>query len=308
MPIRIQDNTKYHPLTIKDMLFRNGNFATTSFMPDEIVTEINSEWIYYLCQYSQYMGNDSDLLSTYIFQNYSERHLLDKFSDWFEGWDESNDYSIYEQMVIDAIHRTLIANIEKYNKLYYTMTAEFNPLWNVDGTEVIERTLDQTGTDANAKTGNDTNVRTGNETDEKSGSEANTRTGSESDVKSGSETRTTSRTTFDSATFYDAEKETTSPSLLTNTHNYTNVADTTSFTNRKDTHTYNTVQDKMTYLSTNTETRNLHDNERIIHTRQGNIGVVSSVKLLQEFAELANLNFIEIVAADIVNSITFMCY
>ena len=143
MPVRIQDNTKYHPLTIKDMLFRNGNFATTSFMPDEIVTEINNEWIYYLCQASQYMGNDSDLLSTYIFQNYSERHLLDKYADWFEGWNESTDYPIYEQMIIDTIHRTLIANIEKYNKLYYTMTAEFNPLWNVDGTEVIERTLDQ---------------------------------------------------------------------------------------------------------------------------------------------------------------------
>ena len=64
----------------------------------------------------------------------------------------------------------------------------------------------------------------------------------------------------------------------------------------------------MTYLSTNTETRNLTDTERIIHTRQGNIGVVSSVRLLQEFAELANLNFLEIVGVDIINSITFMCY
>lgn len=308
MPLRVQNNTNHHPITIKDMFFRDGVITTTSLMPDNIVEEINSEWIYYLCQSSEYLSVNSDLLSTYIFQNFSDRHLLDKFADMFEGWNESTDYPIYELMIVDTVHRTLIANIEKYNKLYYTMTAEFNPLWNVDGTEVTERVLEQTGTDANAKTGNDTNVRTGNETDEKSGTEQNARTGSESDVKSGSETRTTARTTFDSNTFYDAEKETTQPTLLTNTHNYTNLTDTQSFTNRKDTHTFNSVQDKMTYLSTNTETRNLKDTEKIIHTRQGNIGVVSSVRLLQEFAELASLNFLEIVGTDVINSITFMCY
>ena len=199
--------------------------------------------------------------------------------------------------------------MEKYRKMFEAQFLKFHPEWNVDGVETTTRTLDQTGTDTNKKTGDDTATRTGNETNEKSGTETSTRTGNETDAKAGTDTKTTSKTTFDSATFYDAEKVVDTPTNRTDTHTYNSVADATSFNNRKDTRTYNQVKDKTDYNSTDTETRNLHDKEVTIYERHGNIGVVSTVKLLQEYVELAEqLNFTATVARDIVNAITYMVY
>jgi len=64
----------------------------------------------------------------------------------------------------------------------------------------------------------------------------------------------------------------------------------------------------MTYASTDTETRNLTDKEVTKNIKHGNIGVVSTVKLLQEYVELSDLNILDIIAKDVVNSFTYMTY
>ena len=108
---------------------------------------------------------------------------------------------------------------------------------------------------------------------------------------------------------FTKEKVIDEPTNKDETLTYNNVKDETEFTDRIDTHTYNSVKDKTDYNSTDTETRNLHDKEITIYERHGNIGVVSTVKLLQEYVELAEqLNFTATVAADIVNAITYMVY
>lgn len=171
----------------------------------------------------------------------------------------------------------LKSNNYKYSKLYGTIIAEYNPLYNVDAWEQTERNLTQTGTvdisksgyDKNAKSGDDTldymgtedvtrsgnetlakegteaRTRTGNETLDYEGSEALTKSGSEDLSHTGSKETTTQKTTYDSATFYDTEKVTETPPTDTTTYN--SVADTKTFTDRTDTKTYNSVEDKTSF-------------------------------------------------------------
>lgn len=309
MPIRMIDNTKYAPQHIKDIFIRGNNLGVSSLIPEDFNTEIDDNWIYYLMQHSKYMGVDTDILTHYIFEHFASRRFYDRYEDMFYNWNEATDFDLFTELISDTIYSTLKNNAEKYRKIFEAQFLKFHPEWNVDGVETTTRTLDQTGTDTNKKTGDDTATRTGNETDAKTGTETNTKTGNETDAKTGEMTETTAKTTFDSSTFYDTEKVTTTPNQATDTHTYNQVADTLSFTNRTDTHTYNQVKDKTDYNSTDTETRNLHDREVTIYERHGNIGVVSTVRLLQEYIELAEqVNFTATVASDIVNAITYMVY
>ena len=309
MPLKRINNTEYPPIKIKDLIVRGDSSGILSIIPEAINQQINDQWIYYLMQTDTYMLKQTDMLTAYIFQNFKERVLLDRYSDMFTDWKESEDFETYAGLLEETIKTTLIGNKEKYRKIFEAQFLKFHPEWNVDGEEITERTLNQTGNVTDAKTGNDSTTRTGNETDEKTGTESSTRTGSETSTQSGSTTETTAKTSYDSNTFYDAEKVTTEPNQAATTTQYNNIKDEKSFTGRKDTHTYNTVKDKTDYDSTNTNTRNLQDVERTVLIRHGNIGVVSTVKLLQEYIELAEqVNFLDIVARDVVNSISYLTY
>lgn len=309
MPLKTINNTEYPPIKIKDLIARGNNSGILSIIPESINQQINDQWIYYLMQTDTYMLKQTDMLTAYIFQNFKERVILDRYSDMFTDWKESEDFETYAGLLEETVKTTLIGNKEKYRKIFEAQFLKFHPEWNIDGEEITERTLNQTGNVTDAKTGDDSTTRTGNETDEKTGTESNTRSGSETSTQSGSTTETTARTSYDSSTFYDAEKVTTQPNQAATTTQYNDVKDETSFTGRKDTHTYNTVKDKTDYNSTNTNTRNLQDVERTVLIRHGNIGVVSTVKLLQEYIQLAEeVNFLDIVARDVVNSISYLTY
>lgn len=309
MPLRTINNTNYAPQHIKDLCIRGNTVTAFNFIPEDFHKEINNQWIYYLMQSAKIFGEDTNILSQYIYEHFGDRRFYDRFEDLFESWDENNDYNIFTELLTQTIWSTLKNNDEKYRKMFEAQFLKFHPEWNVDGEEITTRTLDQTGTDENKKAGDDTTTRSGNETDAKAGKEASTRTGNEKTAHNGTDTRTTSKTTYDDATFYDVEKVVETPTNRDETLTYNDVKDETSFTDRVDTKTYNDVKDKTDYNSTNTETRNLHDREVTVYERHGNIGVVSTVKLLQEYVELAEqLNFTATVAADIVNSITYMVY
>lgn len=232
----------------------------------------------------------------------------------------------------------LKSNDYKYSHLYKTITLEYDPLYNVDGYEEIERVLDQTGTVEDIKSGSDTTSKSGNDSleylgtesvnksgNEKvdyAGKEGSTRTGSESNEKSGSNTKTISKTTYDSATFYDTEKEVETPAQFKDTKTYTNVKDEKEFTNRSDTHSYNNVKDEKSFLnrkdqqnydssveveygSGNLNSRDLNDTERTKIRRYGNIGVTSSQNLLEQERNAALFDFYKTVVNDCVNLITY---
>lgn len=309
MPLRMNDNTKYPPIRIKDLVYRNTTPGIESFIPEDIQLEINEDWIYFLMQVTEYKGITTDYLTSRIYEMYSSRVIYDRYTEDFYDWDETNDFQTFSYMINATVYHVLKTNAEKYRKIYESQFLKFHPEWNVDGEEITERELNMTGTDAHAKTGDDTATKTGNYEVEKMGSESSTRTGNEKTDYAGTDTETISKTTYDSATFYDVEKRVNTPTTKNDTLTYNNVKDEQTFTGRKDKTTYNTLKDKTDYNSTDTETRNMKDAERTVYIRHGNIGVVSTVRLLLENVELAEkVDFVGSVARDIVNAITYMTY
>lgn len=309
MPLRMIDNTKYPPVRIKDLVYRNTTPGIESFIPEDIQLEINEDWIYFLMQVTEYKGITTDYLTSRIYEMYSSRVIYDRYTEDFYDWDETQDFSTFCDMINATVYHVLKTNAEKYRKIYESQFLKFHPEWNVDGEEITERELNMTGTDAHAKTGDDTATKTGNYEVEKLGSESSTRTGNEKTDYAGTDTETISKTTYDSATFYDVEKRVNQPTTKNDTLTYNNVKDEQTFTGRKDKTTYNTLKDKTDYNSTDTETRNMKDAERTVYIRHGNIGVVSTVRLLLENVELAEkVDFVGSVARDIVNAITYMTY
>lgn len=388
--LRVRNNTKYAPFKLRDMIMRDTATGCTNLINDNLYRDIGTDWFYYLTQTCSYNTGyntpiTTNIITAYIFDNFKDRVMLEKYADEFDFWDESTDFPVYVDMVKQSISYTLKANTEKYNKLYYAMIAEFNPLWNVDGTEITERELTQTGHITDTKTGTDTTSNTGTDTTGTSGTETTTKRGTDTETKTGTDTATktgtqatadtgteeytkagtetlgrsgtettagtggvtteTSNTTYDSSTYYGKEKteetrNTTDTKTLnttdTTTHNTTdtktlntldtvtyNVGDETQY-NTTDEILHNTTdeltiskQDQTThdteteieYNSSNRNDRELVDTETIKHTRQGNIGTVSTIKLLTEYIEYSKISvFIDTISRDIVNTITYMTY
>lgn len=388
--LRVRNNTKYAPFKMRDMIMRDTAAGCTNLINDDLYRDIGTDWFYYLTQKCSYNAGyntpiTTNIITAYIFDNFKDRVMLDKYADEFDFWDETTDFPVYADLVKQSISYTLKANTEKYNKLYYAMIAEFNPLWNVDGTEITERELTQTGYVTDAKTGTDTTSNTGTDTTGTSGTETTTKRGTDTETKTGRDTTTktgtqatadtgteqyakagtetlgrsgtettagtggvtteTSNTTYDSSTYYGKEKteetrNTTDTKTLnttdTTTHNTTdtktlNTLDTITYNiedetqhNTTDTMTHNTTdeltiskQDQTThnteteieYNSRNRNERDLVDTETIKHTRQGNIGVTTTTKLLTEYIEYSKISvFIDTVARDIINTVTYMTY
>ena len=217
-----------------------------------------------------------------LFNEHGERYIFDRYFEWFTKWDgDSNDIEFLNRQINNDIKVCIKENMYKWKNLLKSMELEFNPLWNVDGTEETVRTLEQdgtvtnaktgtetdvkTGTQSNAKTGYDTTAKTGTETDQKTGTQTNAKSGtdtlsyigSETNTKAGQEsinhqgtiTNQKSVTTTESTTFYDTEKN-----VQTN-----NNSDTTNFTGRTDTKSYTNRSDQTTYGGSDTRTDNLTD-------------------------------------------------
>lgn len=226
-----------------------------------------------------------------------------------------------------AVDDLFMFNAYKYRHLWTLYVAEYNPLWNVDGTEKTTRTRDNTGTqedklsgtDEFEKLGKEKSTRTGNETTAPDGSETMTKAGSITTANSGGPT--SGRTTFDSATFYDTDKVADTGKQSTTYGEKNGASDpyteTKSYSSdRKDTHTYNNVadelaftnrSDKTTYGKTDTRTDNLHENEIIVHERGGNIGVTMTTQLEEsEYNWTMLFKFLNIIVSDIANHIAYM--
>jgi len=195
----------------------------------------------------------------------------------------------------EQLNLLYIQNNAKYNKIYDTLIKyDYNPIWNVDGTEqntitrtntgtqsnqniktgseTDNRTLNYNGSELNTKSGNQTNVRSGSESDssrlEYSGTEITAKDGNDTNVRSGSETN--SNVPNDVNTFNDTSKHTYND--VTDRHSYNNVSDTKSFNNRVDTGanttTYNNVADTTTFNNV-TDTKsfnNRSDTDNNTHT------------------------------------------
>lgn len=125
------------------------------------------------------------------------------FDDWLE-----NKVTPYVNKQLSAFFKL---KSPEYQKIYDALTAEYNPLYNVDGTEVRDYTKDNTGTQAN------NNVRSGSESDNLSyvGTETDnlsyigTETDNISYVGTETDTNTERGTIIDTNTKLGKEKEST---------------------------------------------------------------------------------------------------
>lgn len=216
------------------------------------------------------------------------------------------------------------------------------------GTDTNKRTgtdtLAETGTDTNAHTGSQTTNETGTDANAHTGTQSTTRDADNDTTRDEISQDTTSNSPFNDNAFYNAEKRdgnvnisennvidesdvTTFNDTNTETKNLTNQTtynDTMTETkNLQDQRTYNVtdtdtknLQDARTLDLTDTETRDLTnlmtrdllDTERIIIERHGNIGVTTTTKLLSEFREFVFFNFLDHVAHDVVNAISYGVY
>ena len=191
--------------------------------------------------------------------------IKDNINDFVKKWFGKREVFLDEENVTDdeqlkdirdTVDLWFISNDYRYSKLYETTQLEYNPLWNVDGTEVTERELKQTGTEDNKHTGNNKTV---------------SKTTVDGTVTDGS-------TTYNDVTEYDTTQSKTDS---------TSGGDATT-----------------TYNSTQGTTKDLTDTEHITLTRQGNIGVTTTTKLLTEQRDFVNFNFLQLVCHDIANEIS----
>lgn len=168
-------------------------------------------------------------------------------------------------------------NQYKYNHLYDLFLADYEPLWNVDGTTktTFDWDMNRTGKDEVTRSGEDKNVRSGNQ----------------ANAVTGTDTTTNSTTTYDSSSDHTTDKS----ALLhgrTDTLTFNSVTDTRTYTNLKDSREYTNLKDK----KSGTETV----------TRTGNIGVTKATELAADALEWARrFKLPEIIACDIVGAISY---
>lgn len=224
---------------------------------------------------------EDDMLAVYeryIKSNMSRREI---FSD-------TDKIEEIEEEVQERTELLFMSNYLKYQHLHDLFTAEYNPIWNVDGTETTTRNLTDnktsTGSGSDTVTHNTTNTTTHNVTD----------TATYNTTEGG--TSTDGRTTFDASTFYDTDK-----TIESKTHTGT---DTNAKTGTEATAITGTEGTQRTSNGTDAQTVN----ETIQHTRGGNIGVTSTQDLAtQEMRYAEQINFIKIVCRDIVREICLAC-
>lgn len=152
-----------------------------------------------------------------------------------------NDYLILDtphntvtNITDTVVYLTNVLNRYKYSKLYATLNFEYNPIWNVDGTEITEHLGTDTSTNVEngtqAHTGRDTTTSTNNQSSTTTESATHTRTGSDTTSTTNNQSSTmggsdsTSDTKTESGTNTSLAKTNTNIKHSTNTHT-TNTLD-----------------------------------------------------------------------------------
>ena len=186
------------------------------------------------------------------------------------------------QAVKDNIDMLFIVNDESYARIYRALTEDYNPIWNVDGTETLVYTRDNTGTQNNVV------MHTGKQDID------NTHSGSLTTTDTLESTTTTSKTTYNSAAFADTEK----------VHTVNGPTG-----QQQETDTRKVEMDRTDNLKDDARrTDNLKEEYSEIKKRGGNIGVTKSQELIESELDLRlNAKFLEIVEHDILKQIAYTC-
>lgn len=188
------------------------------------------------------------------------------------------------------------------------------------------------GTDTSSLSGRDIDTLSGSDTTAEDVTDTHVKTGNETLAATGDDVNTKKVATYDSeGNFLNSEQDTLSHGK-TDTHSYNNVTDTHSLDSDKtltygktDTMQYGKVDtmrygktdtmqygrtDRITKNTTDGETKDLHDKDVELVMRSGNIGVTSSMDLVEQQTELWGneiMDFVKRVVRDCVNTCTYGC-
>lgn len=249
--------------------------------------------------------------------------------------------------LLTTTRRTQIATtiyqmfIDKWTKLYQTLSFEYNPISNYDMTETESSsgttggTRTNTGTQTDANTGTQTDATTGTETTTHTGTQTNATTGTETTAHTGtqgtSETNSVTGSGSSSSGIYgfnsstavdDSETSTSTTNSGTGSSTRTDNLEDETTHNTTDARTDN-LEDETTHGTSETRTDNLlhtrtdnltetdsgtHSETRTL-TRSGNIGVTTSQQMIQSERDLQMFNvFYDGVFSDIDKVLSIATY
>ena len=245
-------------------------------------------------------------------------------NELFEFVDNPNEYFKNQLDVMFA------ANDFNYSKIFNALTAEYNPVWNVESEESL--TYDKTNTGTQDISGSNTGTQgvSGTNTGTQGVSGSNTGTQSTAGSNTGTQTTadTTTNTTTESNTTYDSNTEyekgkvvSTNGGNIQRTDNLANSETRTDNLAHSETRTDNlahseTRTNNLAHSETRTdnlahsETRedDLSEHYEEVKKRGGNIGVTRSDELAKsetDFRKSDAYNFTMIVAHDIADFISY---
>lgn len=255
--------------------------------PTAYRTFINEDWFTFLNSAKvEHSGQTLYSVEQVISQQFGHHNILEEYyeNELYNGSidnctdDQFNSYVEDElkQAVIDLFNAK---NIE-YKKLYAMSIAEYNPLFNVDGTTIEVHS----GTDTNTNSGTDRTALTGSDTVSHSGTDTTSHSGYDTAAKTG--TDATGRTGTDTVGLSgdDTVKSTGTDSVAnTGTDKKRNTGTLTSVDSNSDTITnkvsafdsYSGVDDTESttdYGKSNTRTDNLveeYENHKTVDTTYG---------------------------------------
>lgn len=158
--------------------------------PAAFRTYLNEEWYAFINSAKvEYSGSTLYTIEQIIMQQYGHHNILEEYyeDELYSGSicncddNQFNNYVEVElkQAVIDLFNAK---NVE-YKKIYAMSTAEYNPLYNVDGTTIEVHS----GTDTNTNSGTDRTALTGSDTVSHSGTDTTSHSGYDTAAKTGTE-------------------------------------------------------------------------------------------------------------------------
>ena len=148
-------------------------------------------------------------IQDYMMEYYGDRQLFGsrKIDDVIRNGGDIDDVKArYEIDIKRCINLLFIGNRLKYQRQFAVMNEKYDPLWNVDGTEIRAYTKDNTGTQGTS--GSNTGTQSTSGTNTGTQSTSGTDTGTQTNADGIKITTEHDVTTYDSQSYRHADKNT----------------------------------------------------------------------------------------------------
>lgn len=234
-------------------------------------------------------GNTSNFINDYnaAYAKY-DRYFINDFGSrtYYSIFEPNTDAETYVAWQ-DDVKAVLAVYMDSWARLYYALSLEYNPLYNVDGTTQITYSAQSDSDVYGARSESD--IIAARDRSDIMGARSETDTIGQKETTNGARTDTTTdySVSFDAGTEKETGKssdsvgsQTITEGAQSNGHTATTYTDRHTEESHTDTHTANTYTD-MHNKGTHTETT----------LRQGNIGVTKSTELLESEYEFRKRNF-----------------